>query len=71
MLQAAGCMLHAASAASIAAANSIRPDNGMRFSIGYYNYESAFSLGGRHDDFTFTVTIDTASNVGAGIGFDL
>lgn len=61
---------NAGTAASIAAANAIRTDNGLRAAVGYFNDEAALSLGGRHNSATFTLTIDTAENVGAGIGFN-
>ncbi len=57
-------------AASIASGHAIRPDDGMRWSIGHYGNEAAFSLGGRRDDFTFSITVDTSNNVGAGFGFN-
>jgi len=63
-------MTEAGIAASIASGHAIRPDDGMRWSIGHYGNEAAFSLGGRRDEFTFSITVDTSNNVGAGFGFN-
>ena len=62
--------INAGAAASLAAANAIRSDNGLRTGVGYYNDEAALSIGGRFNSLTATLTIDTANNIGAGIGFD-
>tara|TARA_R110002012_G_scaffold126080_2_gene277764 strand:- start:938 stop:1366 length:429 start_codon:yes stop_codon:yes gene_type:complete len=62
--------INAGAAASLAAANAIRSDNGLRAGVGYYNDEAALSIGGRFNSLTTTLTIDTGDNISAGIGFD-
>lgn len=63
--------INAGAAASLAAANAIRSNNGLRAGVGYYNDEAALAIGGRFNSLTTTLTIDTGDNISAGIGFDL
>lgn len=62
--------INAGAAASLAAANAIRSNNGLRAGVGYYNDEAALAIGGRFNSLTTTLTIDTGDNISAGIGFD-